>query len=95
MQNGSLGYCHSVGQHASVSDMTALDEARRLGARRAKLEAELDAVRQKLPGVVRAAVDEGARQVDIVEATGYTREMIRRMLLPPGSSQPRKRKAAA
>jgi hypothetical protein len=59
--------------------MNATATVQRLGAKRVKLEAELEAVRTELPEAVRAATQEGMRQVDIVKATGYTREMIRRM----------------
>lgn len=61
--------------------MSATDTLRRLGAKRQKLETELEAVRAELPDAVRAAAEEGMRQVDMVKATGYTREMIRRMQL--------------
>lgn len=59
--------------------MSATDTLRRLGAKRQKLETELEAVRAELPAAVRAATQEGMRQIDIVKATGYTREMIRRI----------------
>ena len=59
--------------------MNAADHLRRLGAKRLKLETDLDNVRTDLAAAVRAASHEGMRQVDIVKATGYTREMIRRI----------------
>lgn len=62
--------------------MTAIEKLRQLGVKRAKLEADLENVRADIATWARAASTEGARQVDIVKATGYTREMVRRMLLP-------------
>jgi len=59
--------------------MDVQDHLRRLGAKRLKLEADLENVRADIASAVRAASHEGMRQVDIVKATGYTREMIRRM----------------
>ena len=47
------------------------------GTRRQQLVVETEEVRVRLASVIRAAVAEGIRQVDIVRATGYTREQIR------------------
>lgn len=60
--------------------MDMADRLRRLGAKRTKLEADLHAVRVDIATTARAASHEGMRQIDIVKLTGYTREMVRRML---------------
>lgn len=52
-----------------------------LGARRQELQDELDELRPVLAEEIRAAAARGVRQVEIVKATGYTREMVRRILL--------------
>jgi len=43
----------------------------------------LDDAHQHLRDVLRVARDAGVKQVDLVKATGYTREHVRRLLLPP------------
>lgn len=53
-----------------------------LGTRRRQLTAELATVVEKLGRLVPAVHAGGMRQVDIVRATGYTREMIRRLCQP-------------
>jgi hypothetical protein len=60
--------------------MTALTKVRKLGARRQELQDELDQLRPELVDAIRAAAAEGMRQIDIVKATGYTREMVRRIV---------------
>jgi beta-phosphoglucomutase-like phosphatase (HAD superfamily) len=61
--------------------MSILAEVRALGRRRVLLEAELsEEVRPELVAAIRAAAAQGHRQVDIVKASGYTREMVRRIL---------------
>jgi hypothetical protein len=60
--------------------MTALTQVRKLGARRQELQDELDQLRPELVDAIRAAAAEGTRQIDIVKATGYTREMVRRIV---------------
>jgi CRP-like cAMP-binding protein len=42
----------------------------------------LDDAHQALRDRLRAARDAGVRQVDLAEMTGYTREHVRRLLLP-------------
>jgi hypothetical protein len=42
----------------------------------------LDEAHQNLRAVLRAARDAGVRQAELVKATGYTREHVRRLLLP-------------
>lgn len=51
-----------------------------LAARRQHLVAELEQVRLSLAEAIQTDLAEGVRQVDIVEATGYTREQIRRIV---------------
>ena len=50
-----------------------------LGKRHQKLREEAEAVRVQLAAEILAAVDADVRQVDIVKATGYTRDAIRQM----------------
>jgi hypothetical protein len=50
-------------------------------ARRHRVRTEAhEASREELAAAIRETAAEGARQVDIVEATGYTREQIRRIV---------------
>lgn len=60
--------------------MSTKEALRRLGSRRQRLQAELDEIRPQLVDAIRAAAAEGVRQVEIVKATGYTREMVRRIV---------------
>jgi len=48
-------------------------------ARRAKAVAELEAARLALADAIRADAEAGVPQVEIVRATGYTREQVRRI----------------
>lgn len=50
----------------------------------ADARAEVDRTRGQLADAIVAAYNAGARQVDLVEATGYTRESIRRILRAAG-----------
>lgn len=47
------------------------------GRRRQDLITETEQVRVRLAELIRAATADGMRQVDIVKATGYTREQVR------------------
>jgi hypothetical protein len=60
--------------------MSVSETTRRLAAERLLLEAELRALRPKLFDAIRHDARAGSRQVDLVDATGYTREMIRRIV---------------
>jgi hypothetical protein len=40
-----------------------------------------ESTRQELYAAILASLEEGARQVDIVRATGYTREYIRQLVI--------------
>lgn len=59
--------------------MSVSEDTRRLGAERQRLEAALDELRPKLIEAIRRDIRTGARQIDVVKATGYNREMIRRI----------------
>ena len=50
---------------------------RAYGDRRLELLAEIEEVRLSLADAIRTAAAEGMRQVDIVRASGYTREQVR------------------
>ena len=56
---------------------TDLDALRRLGRRHQRLRADLDALRPELTEQIRAAATAGVPQVEIVKATGYTRDRVR------------------
>lgn len=45
----------------------------------------LDGAHQHLRDTLRAARDAGVKQVELVALTGYTREHVRRLLLPDDS----------
>lgn len=51
-----------------------------LAADRHRLAAELEDVRLSLAEAIRQEIAAGVRQVDVVRATGYTREQIRRIV---------------
>jgi septal ring factor EnvC (AmiA/AmiB activator) len=54
-----------------------------LGRKHQRLRAELEALRPELAEEIRAAHDAGRAQVDIVKASGYTRDQVRQICLPP------------
>ncbi|HEX6872664.1 MAG TPA: hypothetical protein VF163_16325 [Micromonosporaceae bacterium] len=49
------------------------------GRRRLKALHELEAAQRDLAEAIRADAARGVRQVDLVKATGYTREQVRRI----------------
>jgi hypothetical protein len=51
-----------------------------LGASFRELREALDDLRPALAAEIRAAHAAGVRQIDIVNATGYTRELVRRIV---------------
>lgn len=55
-------------------------ELRRLAKTRERYDEAATAARLNLADAVRRAAADGVRQVDIVRATGYTREQIRRIV---------------
>lgn len=61
-------------------DRTRLDQ---LGKKHQRLRAELEALRPELADEIRTADQAGMAQVDIVKATGYTRDQVRQICLPP------------
>lgn len=63
-----------------------------LGRRLQKLRADLDAIRPEVAAEIRAAHEAGMPQVEIVRATGYTRDQVRQICLP--DDQRRTRAAA-
>ena len=60
--------------------MSATDTVRALGRKHQRLRADLEDLRPELLDAIRAAAAEGMRQIEIVKATGYTREMVRRIV---------------
>jgi hypothetical protein len=61
-------------------DRSRLDQ---LGRRFQRLRAELESMRPELAEEIREAAAAGVAQVEIVRATGYTRDQIRQITLPP------------
>ncbi len=60
-------------------DRTRLDQ---LGKKMQRLRAELEALRPDLADEIRTAHEAGLPQVEIVKATGYTRDQVRQICLP-------------
>lgn len=54
-----------------------------LGKKHQRLRAELEALRPELAEEIRAATAAGVAQVEITKATGYTRDQVRQITLPP------------
>lgn len=54
-------------------------EVAKLADRRVKLERQLKETRQQLAVLIREDAERGVRQADIVRASKYTREQIRRI----------------
>jgi hypothetical protein len=59
------------------------DRLAQLGRRHRKLRDDLDAIRPELAEAIREAYAAGVAQVDIVKTTGYTRDQVRQICLPP------------
>jgi hypothetical protein len=59
----------------------ALSQLTTLGRRHKKLRADLDALRPELAEAIVTAHTAGIPQVQIAEAAGYTREMVRTLCL--------------
>lgn len=81
--------CHAQGMTTSTFHH---DRLRQLGRRFQRLRRELDELRPELAEVIRAADAAGVPQVEIVKLTGYTRDQVRQIVLPP---ERRRRRAAA
>lgn len=60
-----------------------VDRLVKLGRRYQRLRAELEALRPEVADEIRAAAQAGVTQVAIVKATGYTRDQVRQICLPP------------
>jgi hypothetical protein len=58
------------------------DRLAELGRRHRRLRADLDALRPLLAEAIREAHADGMAQVDVVKATGYTRDQVRQICLP-------------
>lgn len=54
-----------------------------LGRKHQRLRADLEELRPELAIEIQAAAAAGVPQVDIVKATGYTRDQVRQISLPP------------
>lgn len=63
-----------------LSGMDYEKELRKIAERHQRLLDEAEACRLLLADSIREAAAAGVRQVDIVEATGYKREQIRRIV---------------
>lgn len=61
--------------------MTTDNPLATLGAKFKRLRAQLDEVKPQLDDAIRAAAAADVPQVEIVAATGYTREMIRQVCM--------------
>ena len=72
----ALSRGHCAWHTAIVNERTLRTTAERYRLHEAKAEV----TRLELADEIRAAAGEGMRQVDIVKATGYTREQIRRIV---------------
>lgn len=70
------------------------DRLQQLGRRHQRLRADLEALRPELAEAIRAAAEAGMPQVDIVKATGYTRDQVRQICLPPAARRSRTKAAA-
>jgi hypothetical protein len=63
-----------------------------LGKRHRKLRDDLEAVRPELADEIRTAHAAGMPQVEIVAASGYTRDQVRQICLPPDRRRTRGKK---
>lgn len=72
------------GIHDTMAGMT-YDTSRltQLGKKHQRLRAELEALRPELAEEIQAAAAAGVPQVEIVRASGYTRDQVRQISLPP------------
>ncbi len=57
--------------------MHDLTKLKALGAKRKRLMAQIDELRPELETEIRAAAVADVKQVDIIDITGYSREMVR------------------
>ncbi len=59
--------------------MPGVDDLARLAERLRREQAKVDATRAELHTAIVKALRDGVRQVDVVRATGYTRERLRQL----------------
>lgn len=71
-----------------------LDRLNQLGRRHQRLRADLEALRPELADEIRKAAAAGVAQVEIVKATGYTRDQVRQICLPPAERRHRAKASA-
>lgn len=69
-------------------DLTPLRQA---GARHKRLRRDLEAIRPELAERIREAHAAGVPQVEIAEMSGYTRDQVRQISLPPDQRRTRAR----
>lgn len=66
--------------YATIGHMEPSAALKAAARRRLRAAAELESARLNLADLIRADAADGVRQVDIVKATGYTREQVRRIV---------------
>lgn len=69
-------------EHDPVDLEQAVSEVKAAVRRHKAAQKRLDDAHEGLRATLRVARDAGVRQVELVELTGYTREHVRRLLLP-------------
>jgi hypothetical protein len=65
------------------------DRLRRLGSEHKRIKTRLKSLVPELADEIRTAAAADVPQVEIVEATGYTRDQIRQICLPPDKKRSR------
>lgn len=76
-----MATCRTPCHHLVVAyDPTRLAQ---LGKRHQHLRAELEALRPELADEIRTATEAGLPQVEIAKLSGYNRDQIRQITLPP------------
>jgi hypothetical protein len=68
---------HAVRYATRMTD--ELDELQQVGRRFQRLRTEAEALRPTVAEKIRAAAQAGVAQVEIVKATGYTRDQVRKI----------------
>jgi hypothetical protein len=69
-----------------VDQEQAMADVRTAVRRHKAAQKRLDETHRQLRETLKAASDAGVRQVELVQLTGYTREHVRRLLLPSKES---------
>lgn len=75
-----------VCDHGVVNQEQAMAEVRAAVRRHRAAQKRLEDAQKSLRETLRNARDAGVKQVDLVGMTGYTREHVRRLLLPDTDS---------